>query len=143
MGDAQSERGSADRRRTETESMRTNPEVMGRTEPVEMDRSIRPQPQPDEPIRQTDGQIDFWPEVSQFRQRLADIQAEFIEEPRAAVQKAERLIEEAVDHMAKSMHEHVKRMHGDMENNADTERLRLVMRSYRDFIDSLDSRRTA
>ncbi|TMG20819.1 MAG: hypothetical protein E6H99_07170 [Chloroflexi bacterium] len=123
--------------------MRTNPEVMGRTEPVEMDRSIRPQPQPDEPIRQTDGQIDFWPEVSQFRQRLADIQAEFIEEPRAAVQKAERLIEEAVDHMAKSMHEHVKRMHGDMENNADTERLRLVMRSYRDFIDSLDSRRTA
>jgi len=116
---------------------------MGRTEPVEMDRSIRPQPQPDEPIRQTDGQIDFWPEVSQFRQRLADIQAEFIEEPRAAVQKAERLIEEAVDHMAKSMHEHVKRMHGDMENNADTERLRLVMRSYRDFIDSLDSRRTA
>ncbi len=143
MGDAQSERGSADRRRTETESMRTNPEVMGRTEPVEMDRSIRPQPQPDEPIRQTDGQIDFWPEVSQFRQRLADIQAEFIEEPRAAVQKAERLIEEAVDHMAKSMHEHVKRMHGDMENNADTERLRLVMRSYRDFIASLDSRRTA
>jgi len=143
MGDAQSERGSADRRRTETESMRTNPEVMGRTEPVEMDRSIRPQPQPDEPIRQTDGQIDFWPEVSQFRQRLADIQAEFIEEPRAAVQKAERLIEEAVDHMAKSMHEHVKRMRGDMENNADTERLRLVMRSYRDFIDSLDSRRTA
>jgi len=143
MGDAQSERGSADRPRTETESMRTNPEVMGRTEPVEMDRSIRPQPQPDEPIRQTDGQIDFWPEVSQFRQRLADIQAEFIEEPRAAVQKAERLIEEAVDHMAKSMHEHVKRMHGDMENNADTERLRLVMRSYRDFIDSLDSRRTA
>ena len=143
MGDAQSERGSADRRRTETESMRTNPEVMGRTEPVEMDRSIRPQPQADEPIRQTDGQIDFWPEVSQFRQRLADIQAEFIEEPRAAVQKAERLIEEAVDHMAKSMHEHVKRMHGDMENNADTERLRLVMRSYRDFIDSLDSRRTA
>ena len=143
MGDAQSERGSADLRRTETESMRTNPEVMGRTEPVEMDRSIRPQPPPDEPIRQTDGRIDFWPEVSQFRQRLADIQAEFIEEPRAAVQKAERLIEEAVDHMAKSMHEHVKRMHGDMENNADTERLRLVMRSYRDFIDSLDSRRTA
>ena len=80
---------------------------------------------------------------SSCRQRLADIQAEFIEEPRAAVQKAERLIEEAVDHMAKSMHEHVKRMHGDMENNADTERLRLVMRSYRDFIDSLDSRRTA
>jgi len=33
-------------------------------------------------------------------------------------------------------------MQGDVEGNADTEKLRLVMRSYREFIDSLDSRRS-
>ena len=49
--------------------------------------------------------------------------------------------QEAVEHMAKSMREHVKAMHGDIEGNADTEKLRLVMRSFRQFIDSLDGRR--
>ena len=92
-------------------------------------------------MQQSDRQLSFWPEMGDYRRRLADIQSEFIEEPRAAVKKAERLIEEAVDHMAKSMREHVTRMHGDVEGNADTEKLRLVMRSYREFIDSLDSRR--
>ncbi len=60
----------------ETEEMRANPEVMGRTEPLE-----------------TDGTI--WPEMRKFKQRFNDIQSEFIEEPRAAVTKAEQLIEEA------------------------------------------------
>ena len=139
--DMSTERRASDRRRTETEAMHTNPEVMGRSEPVDMDRSIRPQPQPDRSMPRSDRQLSFWPEMGDYRRRLADIQSEFIEEPRAAVKKAERLIEEAVDHMAKSMREHVTRMHGDVEGNADTEKLRLVMRSYREFIDSLDSRR--
>jgi hypothetical protein len=34
-------------------------------------------------------------------------------------------------------------MDGVTENNADTENLRLAMRSYREFTDSLDSRRAA
>jgi len=34
-------------------------------------------------------------------------------------------------------------MHGDTENNAQTEKLRFASRSYREFIDSLDSRRAA
>src|SRR2546427_1301900 len=141
-GDMSTERRASDRWRSETEPMRTNPEVMGRSEPVEMDSSIRPQPQPDRSMRQSDGQLNFWPEMGEYRRRLADIQSEFIEEPRAAVKKAERLIEEAVDLMAKSVREHVKRMQGDVEGNADTEKLRLVMRSYREFIDSLDSPRS-
>src|SRR2546421_12677842 len=136
--DMSTERRASDRRRTETEPMHTNPEVMGRSEPVEMDRSIRPQPQPEQSTRQSDGQLSFWPEMGDYRRRLADIQSECIEEPRAAVKKAERLIEEAGGHLAKSMREHVTRMHGDGQGNADTEELRLVMRSYRGFIDSLD-----
>ena len=154
--DAENERRNADRRamehrpvmessqpqanRTDAEPMRTNPEVMGRTEPVEMDRSGFQ----GRPAQQAHAeQMDFWPEMHQFRERLNEIQSQFIDEPREAVKKAERLIEEAVDHMAKSMHEHVKRMHSDVEGNADTEKLRLVMRSYRAFIEKLDNRRAA
>ena len=35
--DMSTERRASDRRRTETEAMHTNPEVMGRSEPVDMD----------------------------------------------------------------------------------------------------------
>jgi hypothetical protein len=62
--DMSTERRASDRRRTETEAMRTNPEVMGRSEPVDMDRSIRPQPQPDRSMQQSDGQLSFWPEMA-------------------------------------------------------------------------------
>ena len=121
--DAENERRNADRR-----AMERQPVV----------ESAQPQ------ANRTDAeQMDFWPEMHQFRERLNEIQSQFIDEPREAVKKDERLIEEAVDHMAKSMHEHVKRMHSDVEGNADTEKLRLVMRSYRAFIEKLDNRRAA
>ena len=143
------ERSAEDRRQAERESMRTNPEVMGRTEPVR-DEDQHPreseQPRTEETMAGTDRpmeQMDIWPQMGDFRQRLDEIQSEFINEPRAAVKKAERLVEEAVEHMAKSMREHLKRMHGDIEGNADTEKLRLMMRSFREFIDSLEKRRAA
>ena len=145
--DMRDERRTADRRNSEPESMRTNPEVMGRTEPVTVDgRGSREseQPRTDRTMARTDRpveQMDFWPPMGDFRRRLDEIQSEFINEPRTAVKKAEQLVQEAVEHMAKSMREHVKAMHGDIEGNADTEKLRLVMRSFREFIDSLDGRR--
>jgi len=140
--DTRDERRSADRRQDEHESMRTNPEVMGRTEPAGIeDRDPRESAQPRKEGQMK--QMDLWPEMGDFRRRLDDIQSEFINDPQAAVKKAERLVEEAVDHMAKSMRENVKRMHGDAEGNADTEKLRLMMRSYRVFIESIDGRRPA
>ncbi len=140
--DTRDERRSADRRQDEHESMRTNPEVMGRTEPAGIeDHDPRESAQPRKEGQMK--QMDLWPEMGDFRRRLDDIQSEFINDPQAAVKKAERLVEEAVDHMARSMRENVKRMHGDAEGNADTEKLRLMMRSYRVFIESIDGRRPA
>ena len=140
--DTRDERRSADRRQDEHESMRTNPEVMGRTEPVGIeDHDPRESAQPRKEGQMK--QLDLWPEMGDFKRRLDDIQSEFINDPQAAVKKAARLVEEAVDHMAKSMRENVKRMHGDAEGNADTEKLRLMMRSYRVFIESIDGRRPA
>ena len=115
---------------------------MGRTEPAGIeDRDPHESAQPRKEGQMK--QMGLWPEMGDFRRRLDDIQSEFINDPQAAVKKAARLVEEAVDHMAKSMRENVKRMHGDAEGNADTEKLRLMMRSYRVFIESIDGRRPA
>jgi len=153
---ARDDRRTADRRHAEgdsmgtnPESMRGNPEVMGRTEPVGMEERAQresAQPRADKtmaPADRTEGPMEqeFWPSMADFSRRLEVIQSEFINDPRAAVQKAERLVEEAVDHMAKSMREQIKRMH--VEGNADTEKLRLMLRSYRVFIESMESRRPA
>jgi hypothetical protein len=79
----------------------------------------------------------MWPEMDQYRHRFAELQAEFIEEPRDAVTKAEQLVEEAVDRMTGVFHERLQRIHGDIDGEPDTEKLRLAMRSFREFIDSL------
>lgn len=143
--DTGNERRSADRRHsdrgatmTEAEPVTTernapgsesrmNPETV-RTEPIESQRTSR--------------QMDFWPEMALYRQRFDEIQARFIEEPREAVRKAEQLVEEAIDKMTNSMRERIRSMHRDAESG-DTERLRLAMKSLRDFIESLGGRRAA
>ena len=95
------ERRMAERRAAERESMRDNPEVMGRAEPVAVDQRVdreseqprteriaRPEPPAeqtmDHPMDQTGRPIEemnFWPQMGEFRQRLDDIQSEFIDEP--------------------------------------------------------------
>lgn len=106
---------------------RMSPETM-RTEPVESQRTSR--------------QMDYWPEMAQYRQRFEQMQARFIEEPREAVMEAEKLVEEAIDKMTSSMRERIRGMHRDAETG-DTERLRLAMKSLRDFIESMGGRRAA
>jgi hypothetical protein len=114
--------------------VRDNPEVMGRTEPRET--------QAMEPQSRTDT-MTMWPDMTDFQRRFEEIQSDFIEDPKAAVQKAERLMEEAIDRLAKSMREHMQSMHRDNGGSADTEQLRLTMRTYREFIQSLDNSRAA
>lgn len=142
-----SERRMNDRRRMEGQTM---------TEPVSDPSVDRTQADttygtPREPMR-TDGgrpiesqrtarQVDMWPEMTQYRQRFDEIQSQFIEEPRQAVQNAEKLVEEAIDRMSSSMRERIKTMHNDAESG-DTEKLRLEMKSLRDFVESMGGRRS-
>src|SRR6266511_1482835 len=97
----------------------------------------------EKPSPSRDGEMGFWPEMHEYRHRMTDIQSEFIEEPKAAVKKAEQLIEEAVDYMAKSVHERVQRMHYFFNDAATTEKLRLMMRNFSHLIDRLDGSRAA
>jgi hypothetical protein len=137
---------------------RSEPKDVPRSEPTEMPRSepkdipVRSEPKDmpakrseamEKPSPSQDGEMGFWPEMHEYKHRMTDIQSEFIEEPKAAVKKAEQLIEEAVDYMAKSVHERVQRMHNDAESDADTEKLRLMMRNFSHLIDRLDGSRAA
>jgi len=81
--------------------------------------------------------LDGRNQMGDYRERFEALQAEFIERPREAVEKAESLIEEAVDGMMNSLRDRVRRVHSEIGDGGDTERLRLAMRGYRDLIDTL------
>jgi len=84
-------------------------------------------------------EAEFSSELAKFRQSLEEIQAEFIGEPRAAVQKAETLI----DGLMSALHDQLQRIHSNVKSETDTEQLRVAMLSYRELFDSLGSHRAA
>lgn len=106
------------------EPIRNNPEVMGRSEP----QAVTAQPT-----------NDSSPEMNDISVRFEQLQSEFIEDPRRAVEEAESLM----DDLFNKMREQVQAIHRDIEKNGDTEHLRLAMRSYREMIESLGTRRAA
>jgi hypothetical protein len=138
-------------RATEREEIRTNPEVMGRTEPGDVPGRRggpgTPTTAPPERVeaerRKRSDEMDTWPDMRQYKTRMAQIHSQFIDDPKEAVKNAERLIDEMVDYIAKSMHEQVQRWHKDVEGNADTEKLRLMMREFSHMMDRFEGRRAA
>ncbi len=135
------DRRSSDRRRGETGTMEDTRSDIRSASPATSTADVPTGVEPIESQR-TSRRIDYWPEMAQFRQRFDEIQAGFIEDPRAAVQKAEKLVDEAIERMTASMRESIRSMHRDAESG-DTEKLRLTMRSLRDFIESIGGRRAA
>jgi len=94
-----------------------------------------PLPAATEPV----SEAEFSSELTKFRQRFEEIQAEFIGEPRAAVEKAETLIDGLVD----ALRNQLQHIHSKVESETDTEQLRVAMLSYRDLFDSLGGHRAA
>ncbi len=94
-----------------------------------------------EPLSATEplSETDFSSELTKFRQNFEEIQAEFIGEPRAAVEKAETLI----DGLMNALHDQLQRIHGNLKTETDTEQLRVAMLSYRELFDSLGGHRGA
>ncbi len=84
-------------------------------------------------------QVDIWPEIGDLRHRFDEIQSEFIDRPRDAVKKAERVVDEAIDRVTRTMRDRSRSIHSDAEGTRDTEQLRLALQRYRAFIDSLGS----
>jgi hypothetical protein len=90
-----------------TDDMRTNPEVMGRTG---AGGGRRPQAPgagaatggtvggPGE-VRMANGDLEMWPDMTDFHGRFQRIQSEFIDDPKKAVMNAEKLTQEMLDHL--------------------------------------------
>ncbi len=86
---------------------------------------------------------DGWRELSDVEQRFHELEGEFIQEPQAAVKKAETLIEETVERITRRLHDEVARMHSNAERSSDTEQLRVAMLSYKTLIESIGGHRAA
>lgn len=86
----------------------------------------------------------MWPDMTDLHRRFHELESEFIEDPKAAVRKAEQLMQEAVQTLTKSMHDKMQSMHRDVDGkDGDTEMLRQTMRGYRVWIESMEGRRAA
>jgi hypothetical protein len=84
-------------------------------------------------------EAEFSSELTKFRETFEEIQAEFIGEPRAAVEKAETLI----DGLMNALHNQLQRIHSNVNAETDTEQLRVAMLSYRELFGSLGGRRAS
>jgi hypothetical protein len=132
------ERGEDRRRGPDT--LRTNPEVMERSDPPTTRENPEVMGRSEPQTMTAQHQTETWSEMRDVRMQFERLQSEFIDDPKAAVKKTEQLIED----MFNKMRDRIHSIHGDIEKTDDTERLRLAMRSYREMIDSFGgSRRTA
>jgi len=98
---------------------------------------------PNDPSMRQPVDSEGWRELSDVEQRFHELEAEFIREPKAAVKKAETLVEEAVERITRQLHDEVARMHGHAKDSSDTEQLRVAMLKYKTLIESIRGRRAA
>lgn len=76
---------------------------------------------------------------ARFRDRWHDVQAAFVDDPQRAVSDADQLVAELMQTLAATFAERKQALEGQWQKgqDAETEDLRLAMRSYRSFFDQL------
>lgn len=82
------------------------------------------------------------PAPDRFRARWASVQGAFVDDPKASVGEADRLVGEAIQDLEQRLTRHREDMHGQWTNgDPDTEQLRRLLHGYRSFFHSvLESR---
>ena len=98
-----------------------------------------------QPMPMQDGQGEplaalFPPEMSsQFRSRWDQVQIGFVDDPRQAVQQADELVAQVMKSLAGSFADQRARLEQGLGQGgqADTEALRMALRSYRSFFQRL------
>jgi hypothetical protein len=82
----------------------------------------------------------LWPDehAQRFRERWRDIQLRFVDDPHAVAGEAADLVGEVVDGLRSALDDATNDLHRwRSEEDGDTERLRMAVRRYRDFVDRL------
>ncbi|TDC53334.1 hypothetical protein E1281_17930 [Actinomadura sp. KC345] len=78
-------------------------------------------------------------ESERFRERWREVQSAFVDDPGGSVRRADDLASEAVDALGRAIAAHRRTLSEGLEGrgHADTERLRLALRGYRDLLDRI------
>jgi len=79
-------------------------------------------------------------ETQRFRTRWTDIQAEFVDEPRRSVEKADQLVAETIKRLAEIFageRDKLEHQWSRGQDSVSTEDLRIALRRYRSFFDRL------
>jgi hypothetical protein len=77
--------------------------------------------------------------AASFRSRWQEIQTGFVDEPRRAVEQADGLVAEVMQHLARTFADERAQLEGQADRGKDisTEDLRMALRHYRSFFDRL------
>jgi hypothetical protein len=77
--------------------------------------------------------------MQKFSSQWTSIQAAFVDEPRKAVEQADRLVEEVIQHMSKTFANERHNLEGQWSrgDQVSTEDLRVALQRYRQFFQSL------
>jgi hypothetical protein len=92
-----------------------------------------------EPDVQTSGSLLPADETGGFTTRWTEIQASFVDEPRASVQQADALVADLMQRLAAGFSDERQRLEGQWDRGDDvsTEDLRVALMRYRSFFDRL------
>jgi len=143
--------------RTEPDSVRDpfdEPEPMTEqaTEPAEPDLEQEPAAGPvtpaapalktDEPstaeTTTDDAEVLFGTEdAEKFRLRWRELQADFVDDPKHAVEGADHLVDEVMRSLTEIFAEHKRELEGQLREGGETEELRVALRRYRSFFEQL------
>jgi hypothetical protein len=73
-----------------------------------------------------------------FRDRWRELQADFVDDPKRAVEGADQLVDEVMRELTESHNAHKSTLSGQWQSGeGDTEELRRALRKYRSFLDQL------
>lgn len=95
---------------------------------------------PSRPSSQSRGETGFLPadRMTDLRTSWDDVQAGFVDDPRAAVQKAQGLVESIVDELTSTFSKERETLESQWNGgNVDTEALRVALQRYRAFFNRL------
>ena len=78
-------------------------------------------------------------DAEQLRARWLEIQAKFVDEPRASVTEADELVSETIQHILQKFHDEISSLEHQWKqgDEASTEDLRQVLQHYRSFFNNL------
>jgi hypothetical protein len=85
-----------------------------------------------------DAEVLFGTEdAEKFRLRWRELQADFVDDPKHAVEGADHLVDEVMRTLSEIFAEHKRDLEGQLREGGETEELRVALRRYRSFFEQL------